>query len=254
MNDVSPVMPAAGGGGRRLELDELKRMGLDVESANRNCIGTQFSFEAPTRIHRTNFGGKCHVGAFSYFGSGRVMRTDIGRYCSVAADVIIGQPNHPTRWLSTSPFQYQGGYAYNVGEDFACREQYEADRVDPTLTRKALSEVVFRTSIGNDVWIGNRVTIIAGVTIGDGAIIGAGAVVTKDVPAYEIFGGVPAKKIGERFSGEIRERLLQSEWWEYAPWQLRHIDFSNVEAALDDVAFMRSQGVMPYSPGIVRAL
>lgn len=52
--------------------------------------------------------------------------------------------------------------------------------------------------VGDDVWIGARVIILPGVTIGEGAVIGAGAVVTKDVEPYEIVGGVPAKKIGER--------------------------------------------------------
>ncbi|MDD4993346.1 MAG: DapH/DapD/GlmU-related protein [Paludibacter sp.] len=52
--------------------------------------------------------------------------------------------------------------------------------------------------IGNDVWIGAKAIILAGVTIGDGAVIAAGAVVTKDVAAYTVVGGVPAKKIKER--------------------------------------------------------
>lgn len=47
--------------------------------------------------------------------------------------------------------------------------------------------------IGNRVWCGANVTILKGVHIGDGAVIAAGAVVTKDVPAYEVWGGVPAK-------------------------------------------------------------
>ena len=52
--------------------------------------------------------------------------------------------------------------------------------------------------IGDYVFIGPRAIILAGVKIGDGAVVAAGAVVTKDVPAYTIVGGVPAKEIGER--------------------------------------------------------
>ncbi|MBP7556167.1 MAG: acyltransferase [Chitinophagaceae bacterium] len=52
--------------------------------------------------------------------------------------------------------------------------------------------------IGNDVWIASNVTILKGVTIGDGAVIAANSVVNKNVLPYEIVGGSPAKKIGER--------------------------------------------------------
>ena len=52
--------------------------------------------------------------------------------------------------------------------------------------------------LGNDVWLGADVTITPGVTIGNGAVIGSGAVVTRDVPPFEIWAGVPAMKIGER--------------------------------------------------------
>ena len=53
--------------------------------------------------------------------------------------------------------------------------------------------------IGNDVWIGYGAIILSGVKIGEGAIIAAGSVVAKDVEAYTICGGVPAKKIRDRF-------------------------------------------------------
>lgn len=49
------------------------------------------------------------------------------------------------------------------------------------------------------MWIGYQAVISAGVTIGDGAVIGARAVVTSDVTPYTIVGGVPAKRIRERF-------------------------------------------------------
>ncbi len=52
--------------------------------------------------------------------------------------------------------------------------------------------------IGDDVWIGYGAQIMSGVTIGRGAVVAAGAVVTKDIPPYEVWGGVPAKKIKER--------------------------------------------------------
>lgn len=55
-----------------------------------------------------------------------------------------------------------------------------------------------KTVIGSDVWIGANVSIMSGVTIGDGCIIAAGAVVTKDIPAFSVIGGVPAKILKNR--------------------------------------------------------
>lgn len=47
--------------------------------------------------------------------------------------------------------------------------------------------------IGDKVWIGDKATILPNVTVGEGAIIAANAVVTKDVPAYAVVAGCPAK-------------------------------------------------------------
>jgi len=52
--------------------------------------------------------------------------------------------------------------------------------------------------IGPDVWIGANVVVLKGVRIGQGAIVAAAAVVTKAIGQYEIWGGVPARKLGER--------------------------------------------------------
>ena len=51
--------------------------------------------------------------------------------------------------------------------------------------------------IDDGAWVGSGVTILPGVTIGKRAVVAAGAVVTKDVPAHTIWGGIPAKQIGE---------------------------------------------------------
>lgn len=53
-------------------------------------------------------------------------------------------------------------------------------------------------SIHSYAWIGGRSTILQGVTIGEGAVVAAGSVVTKDVPAYTVVAGVPAKVIKKR--------------------------------------------------------
>ena len=54
--------------------------------------------------------------------------------------------------------------------------------------------------IGNNVWIGDKASILPGVTIGDGAVIAANAVVTRDVPAYTVVGGNPAKLLKNNIS------------------------------------------------------
>ena len=49
--------------------------------------------------------------------------------------------------------------------------------------------------IEENVWIGDKVTILPGVTVGQGAVIAANSVVSKDVPAFSVVGGIPAKVI-----------------------------------------------------------
>lgn len=50
-----------------------------------------------------------------------------------------------------------------------------------------------------DNWIGANATVLKGVTIGKGSVVAAGAIVTKDIPPYEVWGGIPAKFIKKRF-------------------------------------------------------
>jgi acetyltransferase-like isoleucine patch superfamily enzyme len=69
------------------------------------------------------------------------------------------------------------------------------------------SAVVEPVVIKDFVFVGPRAIILPGVTIEKGAVVAAGAVVTKDVEAFTVVGGVPAKVIGERKLKELTYRL-----------------------------------------------
>jgi acetyltransferase-like isoleucine patch superfamily enzyme len=55
-----------------------------------------------------------------------------------------------------------------------------------------------RVRIERDVWLGTKVTVCRGVQIGEGTVVGANAVVTKDLPAFSVAVGVPARVIKDR--------------------------------------------------------
>jgi len=119
---------------------------------------------------------------------------EVGSFCSIANNVIIGGGMHPLEWVSMSPVFYEG-------RDSVRTKFSEHKR-----------ENVKKTKIGHDVWIGQNCLIKQGVKIGNGAVIGMGSVVTKDVDAYAIVAGVPARFIKKRFSDDIINNLEKSKW------------------------------------------
>ena len=120
----------------------------------------------------------------------------VGSFCSIADNVTIFiGGNHRTDWVTTYPF----GHIH--------KDVFDHHGKGHPATK---GDVV----IGNDVWVGSGSTILSGVKIGDGAVIAANSVVVKDIPAYAIAGGNPAKVLKMRFSRKQIDKLLQNPWWE----------------------------------------
>lgn len=162
--------------------------------------------------------GQCYFGAYSYIGSGsRITDTLIGRFCSIAQNVYIGGTEHPTEFISTHPFTYDGSTLFDGDEVYETMRQRVNGPYLPTTTR-----------IGHDVWIGANAYIKSGVKIGTGAVVGAASVVTRDVPAFGIVAGNPAKVIRHRFDPETRRAIIKSQWWKYKFWRTG-LDMRNTE-------------------------
>lgn len=148
------------------------------------------------------------MGDFSYISScSKVTNTAIGKFSCIGPETLIGLGKHPTRdHVSIHPVFYS-----------------PLKQTQVTFSTESIFEEFSPITIGNDVWVGARAIIMCGITVGDGAIIGAGAVVTKDVPAYAVVGGVPAKVLRYRFELREIEYLRQLKWWDRdATWLRRN--------------------------------
>lgn len=114
----------------------------------------------------------------------------VGAYCSIAAGVeFLPGGMHQLDKVSTYPWQ-------RLGHDYP-----------PAYVKGPIR-------VGNDVWIGVGARILGGVTIGNGAIVAAWAVVSRDVPAYHIAAGNPARHY-PRPHAAYADQLEAIGWWDW---------------------------------------
>ncbi|MGQ0682104.1 transferase hexapeptide repeat family protein [Bradyrhizobium sp.] len=147
------------------------------------------------------------MGDYSYVvNDSQITYTTIGKFCSIAAMTRINPGNHPMQRASQAHFTYRAN-AYFAGESdeaefFAWRRKHHVH-------------------IGHDVWIGHGAVVLPGRNVGTGAVVAAGAIVTKDVPAYTVVAGNPARPIKRRFSEAVAGRLADLGWWDWDHEMLR---------------------------------
>lgn len=203
---------------RNSEIGEKTILADDVFVTN-SKIGSYGRIERRALIFNSLLGTCNNVGWNS-----TVRNCVIGDYSGFSWNVSIGNGDHNIHTLTmrTFPFDKWYGFIYEE-EEKSISESGIFDFYSSPVT------------IGNDVMGGAGCNILRGVNIADGALIGAGAVLTKDVGPYEIWAGVPAKKISQRFSDEIISELLELQWWKWPREVIKnniHYFQKNVDLAL----------------------
>lgn len=155
-------------------------------------------------------GAKIKLGHCSYFSGRSWIRgkgtLEVGNFVCIANNCVI----------DTSPREHPKGLPAHINWSTNPRVNHIGLAID-CYTDSQESEV----HIGNDVWLGEMTTLKSGVTIGDGSVVGRAGLVLKDIPRYEIWGGVPAKKIRDRFCIEEKNKFRLMQWWYFTDKELR---------------------------------
>lgn len=147
------------------------------------------------RIYPSVRGTRIVIGAGSKIFEFAVIRAVGG-----AGDVIIGE-----RCMINPHCVLFSGNGIVLGDDVLLAPGVQVVPANHAFARRdlAISQQGFLPSkggvvIADDVWVGANAVLLDGVRIGCGAIIGAGSMVRGEIPDYEIWAGLPARKIGVR--------------------------------------------------------
>lgn len=118
------------------------------------------------------------IGNNSLIGTNVVIEGD----CKIGNNVSLQSNVYIPKNCTIGDFAFLGPCVAITNDKYPIREKHSHSELQGAVIRKGAS-------------IGANATILPGIEIGEGAIIGAGSVVTKNVPAWTIVAGNPAKKI-----------------------------------------------------------
>jgi len=181
-----------------------------------NTTLKECSFGDYVEIGKNNHISETSIDDFSYTSENcQIIYSTIGKFVNIASYVRLNPGQHPMKWASQHHMLYRKSM-YGFGEDDVSFFDWRREK---------------HVSIGNDVWVGHNVTVMGGVSIGNGAVIGSGAIVTKDVPAFAIVVGNPARILKYRFDKEIIEELEKIAWWDWSYEEIKNSldDFKDIE-------------------------
>ncbi|MEV0614268.1 acyltransferase [Nonomuraea sp. NPDC050404] len=170
------------------------RDGIGLDAAGKVFISPL----AAVHTDRLRMGDFCYIAAHAYVTDDIAMGDDctVNPYAVVRGKVELGD-------------------AVRIGAHTSLLGFNHSTEPDRPVFRQPITSKGIR--IGDDVWIGSNVVVLDGVTIGDHAVIGAGSVVTKDVPAWAMVAGNPARPLRDRrhprasssHKGDLEGRLAE---------------------------------------------
>lgn len=121
--------------------------------------------------------------------------TEVGENCSIGQNVMIG----PSVKLGNGCKIQNNVSLYagvELGDDVFCGPSCVFTNVTNPRANVSRKDEFRLTPIGRGASIGANATIVCGHSLGEYCLIGAGAVITKDVPAFALMVGNPARRIG----------------------------------------------------------